>query len=100
MATDTQKGATRTLKASEFRAKCLQLMDEVAESGEEIVITKHGKPVAKLTPHQGKRAPFGAHAGKPWFGRDRGKIDILGDIISPIDVEWEADVDPNRVLNP
>ena len=34
----------RTIKASEFKAKCLKLMDEVAESGEEIVITKHGRP--------------------------------------------------------
>ena len=39
----------RMIKASEFKAKCLKLMDEVAENGEEIVITKNGKPVAKLT---------------------------------------------------
>ena len=39
----------RIIKASEFKAKCLKLMDEVAENGEEIVITKNGKPVAKLT---------------------------------------------------
>ena len=37
------------MKASEFKAKCLGLMDEVAEHGGEIVITKNGKPVAKLT---------------------------------------------------
>jgi prevent-host-death family protein len=40
----------RTLKASEFKAKCLKLMDEVAESGEAIVITKNGKPIAQLGP--------------------------------------------------
>ena len=45
----TGNGA-RTMKASEFKTKCLALMDEIAESGEEIVITKYGKPVAKLTP--------------------------------------------------
>jgi len=38
----------RTMKASEFKAKCLQLMDEVAATGEPIQITKHGKPVATL----------------------------------------------------
>ena len=43
---------TRTMKASEFKAKCLKLMDEVAESGEEIIITKNGKPVAKLAPYR------------------------------------------------
>ena len=39
-------GQSRTMKASEFKAKCLRLMDEVAEDGGEIVITKNGKPVA------------------------------------------------------
>jgi prevent-host-death family protein len=82
----------RTMMASEFKAKCLKLMDEVSESGEEIVITKNGKPVAKLVPHREKP--------ESWFGRDRDKIKILGDIISPIDVEWEAESDPDRLLNP
>ena len=43
-------GLPRTIKASEFKAKCLKLMDEVAETGEEIVITKNGRPVSKLVP--------------------------------------------------
>ena len=71
------------VKASEFKAKCLKLMDEVAESGEEIVITKNGRPVSRLTPY---REPF-----KSWFGRDRDIIQILGDIGEPIDVEWDAE---------
>ena len=74
---------TRTMKASEFKAKCLKLMDEVAETGEEIVITKNGKPVAKLSPHRERpKAPF---------GRDRDKIKILGDIVSPMPAEWFED---------
>ena len=82
----------RTMKASEFKAKCLKLMDEVAASGEEIVITKNCKPTARLVPY--RQRP------KDWFGADRGKLEILGDIISPIDVEWEAESNPDRVLNP
>ena len=82
----------RTIKASEFKAKCLKLMDEVAENGEEIVITKNGKPVAKLTAFRERP--------KTLFGIDKGRLEILGDIISPIDVEWEAEVNPDRVLNP
>lgn len=82
----------RYIKASEFKATCLQLMDEVAESGQEIIITKRGNPVAKLTPYQQPRKA-------PW-GADKGRIRILGDIISPVDVEWEAEVNPDRVLNP
>ena len=83
----------RYIKASEFKAKCLRLMDEVAETGQEIIITKRGKPVAKLTPYQQPRKA-------PW-GADKGRMRILGDIISPIDEE-EVDVlaDPDRVLNP
>ena len=41
---------TETIKASEFKAKCLQLMDKVNQSGQEIIITKNGKPVSKLVP--------------------------------------------------
>ncbi len=72
--------APRTIKASEFKARCLKLMDEVAESGEEIVITKHGRPVSRLAPYRERpKAPF---------GRDRDNIRILGDIVSPMPAEW------------
>ena len=71
---------TRTMKASEFKAKCLRLMDEVAERGEEIIITKNGRPVAKLAPY--RRKP------KMSFGRNRDNIRILGDIVSPMPAEW------------
>ena len=70
----------RTIKASEFKAKCLKLMDEVADSGTEIVITKNGRPVSRLVPYREKN-----------FGRDRDKIRILGDIIEPIGVTWEVE---------
>ncbi len=70
----------RTIKASEFKARCLKLMDEVAESGEEIVITKRGRPVSKLAPYREKpKMPFGRH---------RDKIRIIGDIVSPMPREW------------
>lgn len=72
----------REIKASEFKAKCLKLMDEVQRTRRGYVVTKHGKPVADLVPHSTRIAsPFGA-----WKGR----VKITGDIISPIDVEWDA----------
>jgi len=86
------KPGPRTIKASEFKAKCLKPMDEVAESGEEIVITKNGRPVSRLTPYRERPTS--------WFGRDRDIIQIHGNITEPIDVEWEAQSDPDRVLNP
>ncbi len=73
----------RTIKASEFKAKCLKLMDDVAEGGYQIVITKNGRPVSRLVPYRERP--------KSLFGIDRGRIEIIGDIIEPIDVEWEAD---------
>ncbi len=77
------KTGTRTFKASEFKAKCLRLMDELAASGGEIVITKNGRPVSRLVPYRDRP--------KSLFGIDKDRIEILDDIIAPIDVEWEAD---------
>lgn len=42
--------ALREITATQFKARCLRLLDEVAESGETLVITKHGRPVARVEP--------------------------------------------------
>ena len=81
MLTDKSAGAP-TIKASEFKAKCLKLMDEVAETGQELVISKNGRPVARLVPYHRKPDSL--------FGIDRHKLEILGDIVEPLGVEWEA----------
>ncbi len=73
----------QTMKASEFKAKCLHLMDQVNETGEEIVITKNGKPVSVLKAY--KKVP------KTLFGRSRGKIKMMDDLIAPVDVKWDAE---------
>lgn len=70
-----------TVPAGEFKAKCLKMLDEVAEKRLTLVITKHGKPVAQITP---------VPEEGDFVGSMRGTGEILGDIISPIDVEWEA----------
>ena len=72
----------RTIKASEFKATCLKLMDEIANSGAEIVITRNGRPVARLVPFRKKP--------KSLFGIDRGRLETLDDIDEPLDVAWEA----------
>ena len=81
-------GQTRTVKASEFKAKCLELIDEVVDSGEEIVITKKGRPVSRLTPYRGKSLTT--------FGRDRNNVRILGDIVEPMPAEWFEGADTPR----
>ena len=72
----------RTFKASEFKAKCLKIMDEVAATGETVLITKHGVPVAQLV----------AAVRKPEtvIGALKGSVTIQGDIISPLDIRWDA----------
>jgi prevent-host-death family protein len=72
----------KTIKASDFKAKCLALMDEVAETGKTVVITKNGKPVAELGPHRART--------RNARGILKGELIIKGDIISPLDEEWEV----------
>src|ERR1035438_2327581 len=105
-----------TIGAGEFKAKCLKLLDEVAETRETLVITKHGKPVAQVVPMPAEKNIIGARRGgvlsggtvvitkpgkpgaqvgpmpaeKNHIGAMRGSVLWEGDIISPIDVEWEA----------
>jgi prevent-host-death family protein len=73
----------RTIKASEFKAKCLKIMDEVAASGETVVITKNGIPITELVP--AKRRP------DTLFGAMKGSVVYMGDVVSPIGETWEAE---------
>ena len=81
---DHNKITTRTIKASEFRTKCLKLIGEVAQSGEGIVIIRRGRPVSRLVPYHEKP--------KSLFGIDKGRIEIFCNVISPENVEWEAQI--------
>ena len=72
----------RIVPAGEFKAHCLKLMDEIAEQGGELIITKRGKPVAKLVrAEEQKRSAEG-------FGWMHGTAQIRGDIIGPFHEEW------------
>jgi prevent-host-death family protein len=76
----------RQVSAADFKANCLRLMDEVAHERQAIIITKRGKPVAKLVPADEKPIDL--------FGYMAGTIKIVGDIVSPIeDLEWTADAE-------
>jgi prevent-host-death family protein len=68
--------------ASDFKARCLELIDRIQQTREEITITRYGKPVAKLVPVDGeKRSALG------WM---RGSVIWQGDVVSPTGVKWEA----------
>jgi prevent-host-death family protein len=72
----------KEVQASTFKARCLQILDEVAATREPVVITKRGKPICQLTPYRPKPQTL--------FAMSKETMVVTGDIISPIDVEWEA----------
>jgi prevent-host-death family protein len=76
-------GKATSIPAGRFKAQCLKLMDEVRDHHREIVITKRGKPVAKLVPVEDKRPDI--------FGYAKGSLVILGDIVGPTGEIWDAD---------
>jgi len=76
-----------TIPAGQFKARCLELMDQVNEKRVEFIITKRGKPVARLAPVPVRQKR------RDLFGCMKGTVTILGDIISPLDDKWEADSD-------
>ena len=77
----------KTIAAGQFKAKCLQIMDEVGTSGEPVIITKRGVAEAKLVPVFDKNP-------NSIFGCMEGRMEIVGDLlISPWEEEF-GDRDP------
>ena len=72
----------KTISTSELKAHCAQVVDEVAKHRSTVVVTKHGRPVAKIVPVVAKP--------KNLFGFAKGLVTIRGDIVAPLDVEWES----------
>ena len=69
----------QTIQASEFKAKCLALMDKIAASGETLVVTKKGIPIVEMKPYSGKRvtSPFGVYPD----------LEMHGDLLAYLDHE-------------
>lgn len=70
----------RSISASVFKARCLALLDRVAETGESVVVTKRGRPVARVVPAR--------RAGATSL---RGSVTLRGDIVKPILDDWNLD---------
>jgi prevent-host-death family protein len=80
-----QPGAVREVAASELKNAWHLYLDRVSQAHEEVVVTRYGKPIAKLIPYEaeeGEREIFGSLAGT---------VTVHGDIIAPTGEEWEAD---------
>ena len=66
----------KQMPAGTFKAQCLAVMDRVLQTGEPIVITKHGKPVVKLVPAEEQADDI--------FGYMAGRAKAVGDIVGPV----------------
>jgi prevent-host-death family protein len=76
---------------SKFKATCLAVLEKVKKTGEPILVTRFGQPMAKIMPPSPAKAV-------PRFGTAAGSVTILGDIVGPIsDIsDWEAASDPDE----
>jgi prevent-host-death family protein len=74
----------KQMPAGKFKARCLSVMDDVSATGEPVIITKRGTPVAKVVPVTSKKQDL--------FGFMAGELKIVGDIESPVVSlkEWEV----------
>lgn len=70
---------------SEFKAKCLALLEQVQKTKKPLRVTRFGKPIAEIVPAR-------ETGGSDWIGSMRGTVEILGDIVSPAadEDEWEV----------
>jgi prevent-host-death family protein len=73
---------------SEFKAKCLAILDEVQKTQQPILVTRRGKAVAEVNPPSPKN-------DRSWIGSMKGRMEILGDIVSPASDpdDWEVERD-------
>jgi prevent-host-death family protein len=84
----------RIVSATEFKAKCLALLDQVAEEGGTVTVTKRGRPVATVV--RAKQRPFRSSEGIL-----AGKVKIVGNIVNADTSDlWDVVTNPDRVLNP
>jgi prevent-host-death family protein len=74
----TMKARKREIAAGEFKAKCLALFDEVETQGSELIVTKRGRPVARVVPLYTTRRSLA------------GSLVHEEDLIAPVDVAWQT----------
>jgi prevent-host-death family protein len=73
---------SKSVPATEFKARCLTLLEEVRESRQPLLVTRHGRPVVEICPY----VPKDARRVNPL----KGSIVHQGDLTSPIDEKWDS----------
>ena len=72
----------KQMPAGAFKAHCLAVMKRVQATGEPVIVTKRGDPIVKVVPVESTQGDI--------FGFMEGRVKIVGDIESPIPVEWQV----------
>ena len=80
----------RKINAAAFKARCLALIDEVAESGQPIIVTKRGKAKVQIIAVREKP--------KTLLGATKGTFKIIGDIVGPLDEEYDEDREWRNII--
>jgi prevent-host-death family protein len=75
-----------TLAISKFKATCLAVLERVRRTGQTVLVTRFGEPVAQITP-----PPVAARGGR-WLGSFRDSGEIVGDVVAPASDEEDWDV--------
>lgn len=78
-------GGEASYGAADFKAHCLEVMDKVAKTGRSVTVTKRGKPIVRVVPVPSVEEP------QSIFGRGKGLITSMGDIVSPTGERWDAE---------
>ena len=77
---------TEKIAISKFKATCLRLLDNVKKTGQPLLVTRNGEPIALVTPPPPPPKP------KAWMGSLKDTVEIVGDVISPVsdETDWEV----------
>ena len=76
---------TNIISVSDFKAHCLDYLTKMSSNNSDIIITKRGKPFARVEPIKEKKSGF-------IYGKMEGRLSVKGDIFEPIDVDWEENL--------
>lgn len=79
-----RKAAPGHVGAAEFKTRCLELLSRVAETGADYVVTRHGRPLARVVPYRQEGAPS-------FFGSMKGTVLAYDLPFDPIDGEYDID---------
>jgi prevent-host-death family protein len=78
------KTPPKTVTATKFKTHCLTLLEEVRQTRQPLLVTRHGKPVAKISPYTPKRSEQ--------LNSLKGSVLFEGDIISPLEEKWDCEL--------